>query len=169
MPTNLLITYNRLLELAHLPEYQRQASLGGVFRRDFEINAADLAFRTQRVYPIPGEADNLKRLFKHLTTVVVDHATKRREYEAERSERLHWVRVHILEQVQIPKPCLIFFSDDPEGERLYLFNEAERYVVILQPLRKVNAFYLLTAYRLEPRNLKKIKNKYKRRKPDPIP
>jgi len=167
MPTNLIIRYNQLLELAYLTPAQRTVSLGGVFRRDFEEKAAELAFRSQRVYPIPGEEDNLKRLFRHLTTVVVDHATGKREYEAERSERLHWVRVHILEQ--ITTPCLVFYAEDPEGERLYIFNEAERYVVVLQPLRKVDAFYLLTAYRLEPRNMKKIKNKYRRRLPDPLP
>lgn len=161
MPTNLLIGYNHLLELLHLPEPQRYASLKGVFKRDFDEKSSTLKFRGKQVFPTPGEEDALTRLFRHLTTVVVDESTKRREFEAERSQRLHWVRVHILEEVQ--ESCLTFWSEDPDGKRLYIFNENERYVIVLEPLQKSNGYYLLTAYRLEPRNMKKIKNKYKRR------
>lgn len=40
---------------------------------------------------------------------------------------------------------LHFSVQEPEGVRTYIYDKTERYVIVLEPLRKVNAYYLLTA------------------------
>ncbi len=61
---------------------------------------------------------------------------------------------------------LIFSVEDPDGIRTYIFDESEKYVIILAPYRDGTSYYLLTAYFLEGRNAEKIKKKHKRRLPD---
>ena len=98
MPTNLLKTYNQLLELNCLTEHQRILSLKGVFNRDF-VNNTDFSFRKMKLKPIPAEGeDTMERFFRHLTTVITDKATRQREYDPSRSVRLHWVRYHLEER-----------------------------------------------------------------------
>ncbi|MFD3001420.1 hypothetical protein ACFS7Z_13695 [Pontibacter toksunensis] len=160
MATNLLKVYNALLEIDHLNNRARTESLARVFSRDF-ASEPGLFFRSRKVEPTPGEEDKLQRLLRHFTTVVVDHATKRREYEAERSKRLHWVKVHIEETSRAD--VLVFSALDKDGVRTYVVNRDERYVVVLEPLRKKEAYYVLTAYCLEPNSYRKMMNKYKRR------
>ena len=98
MPTNLLKTYNQLLELNCLTEHQRILSLKGVFNRDF-VNNTDFSFRKKKLNPTPAEGeDTMERFFRHLTTVITDKATRQREYDPSRSVRLHWVRYHLEER-----------------------------------------------------------------------
>ena len=98
MPTNLLKTYNQLLELNCLTEHQRILSLKGVFNRDF-VNNTDFSFRKKKLNPTPAEGeDTMERFFRHLTTVITDKATRQREYDPSRSIRLHWVRYHLKER-----------------------------------------------------------------------
>ena len=98
MPTNLLKTYNQLLELNCLTEHQRILSLKGVFNRDF-VNNPDFSFRKKKLNPTPAEGeDTMERFFRHLTTVITDKATRQREYDPSRSVRLHWVRYHLEER-----------------------------------------------------------------------
>ena len=98
MPTNLLKTYNQLLELNCLTEHQRILSLKGVFNRDF-VNNPDFSFRKKKLNPTPAEGeDTMERSFRHLTTVITDKATRQREYDPSRSARLHWVRYHLEER-----------------------------------------------------------------------
>ena len=98
MPTNLLKTYNQLLELNCLTEHQRILSLKGVFNRDF-VNNSDFSFRKKKLNPTPAEGeDTMERFFRHLTTVITDKATRQREYDPSRSVRLHWVRYHLEER-----------------------------------------------------------------------
>ena len=58
---------------------------------------------------------------------------------------------------------IIFSIDDTDGIRTYIFDADENYVIVLAPYRNRLEYYLLTAYLLEGRNVKKIKNKYDRR------
>jgi len=58
---------------------------------------------------------------------------------------------------------LIFSCKEPQGIRTYIYDKAEKYVVILEPYRNKDEYYLLTAYHLTGRNNKKIENKYKRK------
>ena len=57
MPTNLLKTYNQLLELNCLTEHQRILSLKGVFNRDF-VNNPDFSFRKKKLNPTPAEGED---------------------------------------------------------------------------------------------------------------
>ena len=105
-------------------------------------------------------------LFKHLTTEIVDEKTRRREYEPARCKRLHWIKFHIDESRK--DNMKIFSVIDPEGIRTYILDEDQNYVIILEPYRNSKEYYLITAYYLFDRNIKKIQKKYKRRLNDII-
>lgn len=159
MPTNLTKIYNQLLELLYLTQQQNLQSVKRVFERDFHAERPVIC-KGVPIEPTPAEGeDKLERLFRHLTTVITDEATRRREFESERSIRIHWIRYHLEEKS--PEKILIFKVADEN--RVYLLDKAERYVVILEPLRIRTAYYLLTAYKLEPANFKKIMKKYEKR------
>ena len=59
MPTNLLKTYNALLDLAALNEAQRTKSLRGVFDRDI-TNNPDFKFRGKQLNPTPVAGPPIK-------------------------------------------------------------------------------------------------------------
>ena len=121
------------------------------------------------IRPIPSERDSMELLFKHLTTrkdyVANDHA---RVYDRERAIRLHWVRPHLLEQIN---ENLEVFSVEEKVRgrydiRTYIYNRAEQYVVILEPFRNTDDYYLITAYYLESSNTRKIERKLGRKLPE---
>ncbi len=163
MPLNLIKIYNQLLDLDHLSERERISSLMNIFNRDIRNNNT-FKFRTKQVNPISTETDAMELLFKHLTTTIVDRKTRTREFETNRSKRLHWVKFHIDETE--PTKLSVFSVEDPDGIRTYIYDAAEKYVIILAPYRNENEYYLLTAYYLTGRNTDKIKRKYKRRLPN---
>lgn len=80
----------------------------------------------------------------------------------QRSLRLHWVKVHIEEAFSAN--LLIFSVKEPEGNRTYIYDRTEKYVIVLEP-KKDNYYFLLSAYPIEGRDEKrdKIEKKYKRR------
>ncbi|WKZ69980.1 MAG: hypothetical protein QY331_01765 [Melioribacteraceae bacterium] len=160
MPLNLLKVYNQLLEIDHLSEIDRTASLKGIFNRDIRNNTS-FKFREKQINPISVETDAMDILFKHLTTVKINNNSAERTFEPDRSKRLHWIKHHIEENKT--ERMLIFSVEDPEGVRTYIFDEDENYVIILEPYRNESEYYLLTAYYLNTRNRKKIRNKYKRK------
>jgi len=168
MPLNLLKTYNDLLEIASLNEFQRKKSLKGVFDRDITDNPC-FSFRTKKINPTPAEGQNsMERLFTHLTTTIVDKSINKREFEMARSVRLHWIRHHIEERKK-DKMC-IFSVEEPYGIRTYIYDMDENYVIVLEPMRDLmkNEYALLTAYYEEGKDKKrsKIMKKYKRRLSD---
>lgn len=149
MPTNLLKVYNQLLELNSLNEFQRTASLKGVFNRDI-TNNANFSFRRKKLNPTPAEGqDTMERLFRHLTTVITDKETNKREYDPSRSVRLHWLRYHLEEKKQTN--MYVFSVEEPEGVRTYIWNKDE--------------YYLLTAYHIEGKDKarNKMSKKWRRR------
>lgn len=164
MPLNLLKRYNSLLDIGGLSIPDRNASLMRIFDRDIRDNEG-FAFRGKIIRPINREDElPVDILFKHLTTVVVDEKTKKRDFDIHRSQRLHWVKYHIEEKKK--ENVLIFSAKDKNGKRTYIYDKDEFYVIVLEP--KTNAdneeyYYFLTAYHLRGRNKNKIKNKYKRR------
>lgn len=166
MPTNLLKEYNKLLELNSLTEAQRTSSLKGIFNRDI-VNNPGFNFRKKKLNPTPAEGqDTMERLFRHLTTVIVDKDTKHREYDNARSERLHWIKYHICEQKK--DRMYVFSVEEPEGFRTYIYDKDEEYVIVLEPMRHVGEYYLLTAYHVEGKDKarNKMSKKWKRRLPD---
>lgn len=163
MPINLLKKYNQLLELNSLSEHQRISSLKGIFSRDFVKNT-NFRFRNKKLNPTPAEGeDTMERFFRHLTTVITDKATRKREYDHSRSERLHWVRFHI-EERKIDN-VLVFTVEEPEGKRTYIWDKDEDYIIVLEPLRKKEEYFLLTAYYMEGKDKarNKMVKKWKRR------
>ena len=169
MPLNLLKKYNELLELAFLSEAERKASLLRVFARDIVDNTG-FSFRGKPIFPTPRENGEIamQNLFNHLTKKkLIGDTENHRVFDMSRSQRLHWIRFHIDENKN--ENMLIFSVDEPEGIRTYIYDIPERYVIVLEPSRNHDSYYLLTAYHLEGKDNKrdKIVVKYrKRRLPD---
>lgn len=68
MPFNLLKKYPELLEILHLGEKERRASLYRIYCRDIENNETFM-FRSKRIYPIKSDGTiDMQREFMHLTT-----------------------------------------------------------------------------------------------------
>jgi hypothetical protein len=163
MPLNLIKRYNDLLDLASLNEPQRLASLKGVFGEAF-INRQPIQFNNKKVIPCPTDGViEMDTLFRHLTTVITDRATNKREFEMSRSKRLHWVRYHI--DCKKKDNMMLFTVKEPEGLRTYLYDVDEKYVIVFEPKINQNVYFLLTAYYLEGKDAQrdKIAKKYKRR------
>jgi hypothetical protein len=163
MPLNLLKRYNELLDLASLTEQQRLTSLKGVFSEAF-INRQPIHFNGKIVIPCPKDgAIGMDTLFRHLTTVITDRATNKREFEMSRSKRLHWVRFHI--DCKKKDNMMLFSVKEPEGLRTYLYDIDEKYVIVFEPKLAQNVYFLLTAYYLEGKDAQrdKIVKKYKRK------
>jgi hypothetical protein len=84
-----------------------------------------------------------------------------------RSQRLHWIKNHI------DGKCLnleIFsYQDRIQGKdkiRTYIYDPEKEYIIILEPLKTGNDYYLLTAYYIdEPAGKKQIRSKSKKRLP----
>jgi hypothetical protein len=173
MPTNLLKKYPQLLEISHLTEYQRNQSLLAIFKRDIEENIT-LNFRKKIIRPIQGEEPAMVILFKHLTCEEIqvedENGNKypKRIFEMCRSQRLHWVKYHLEEN---KKTNVFVFSVEERDQkkrqdiiRTYIYDEDEKYLIVLDPQRSLRDYYLVTAYYLnkeygEKKVKKMIKNK----------
>lgn len=163
MPHNLIKVYNELLDLAAYSESQRTDSLKRIFNRDIADNP-NFAFRTKKINPTTAEGeDTMERFFRHLTTKITDKSINKREFDLCRSKRLHWIKYHIEESKK--DNMKVFSVQEPQGIRTYIYDEDEQYVIILEPLRNKDEYYLLTAYHLEGKDAARIKmgKKYERR------
>jgi hypothetical protein len=163
MPFNLLKKYNQLLDLLSFKEKDRTASLKGIFNRDI-ANNTNFVFRSKKIFPTTAEGqDTMERFFTHLTTVIVDKKTNKREYDHQRSIRLHWIRHHIEERKK--ENMLVFSVKEPQGLRTYIYDMEEKYVIVLEPRKNNTEYYMLTAYYLEGKDAArdKMMKKYKRR------
>lgn len=168
MPYNLLKTYNALLELDGLNPKDREKSLMGVFNRDIRNNQY-FRFRGKQLNPTPKDGEiQMNTLFTHLTTHIIDQKTREREFEIHRSRRLHWVKHHIDERKK--DNMLVFSVKEPDGLRTYIFDKDENYVIVLEPLREKNEYYLLTAFHVRGKDAQRNKfgKKYARRLPETL-
>ena len=106
------------------------------------------------------------RSSSHLTTEIVDRKTNSRRYERNRSMRLHWLKYHIDNE----RDKVLYFSvKEPRGIRTYIYDTAERYVIVLEP-KSDKHYYLLTAFYVRGKDAAKDKfiRKYDRRKLDKV-
>lgn len=164
MPFNLFKKYNQLLEFIGYNDRQRKNSLHGVFNRDF-IDAGQIKFNNKAITPTPIDGViSMETLFTHLTTVITDKVTRKREYDNHRAVRLHWVKFHL--DANKKENMLLFSVKEPGGFRTYLYDKDEKYVIVLEPLRNKEEYYLLSAYHLTGKDEKrnKILAKYKKRR-----
>lgn len=169
MPLNLLKKYNDLLEIMAMNESQQKKSLNGIFLRDIEDNP-DFRFKTKSINPTTADGeDAMKRLFSHLTTVIINKTTNKREFDMARSVRLHWLKYHLDENKQ-DNDVLVFSVQEPQDLRTYIYDRVESYVIVLEPMRVKDEYYLLTAYYLQgkDRARDKMMKKYKRRLPNVV-
>lgn len=174
MPFNLLKQYPALLELIHFNENERITSLRRVFERDFEENG-NLSFKGKTIRPIKEEDGEpaFDTLFHHLTTRMDESkegkAERRRLFEMDRSQRIHWIK-YLIDELKTDN-IEVFSYEDRVGKRdvirTYVYDTDQDYVIILEPQRSGKDYYLLTAYYLnEKRGQKQIKNKLKKKLPD---
>jgi len=161
MPTNLIKKYPDLLELIHLTHSERLTSLNRIFQRDI----------AEPIKKEDGEPA-METLFHHLTTRIEDteegRREKRRLFEMDRSQRLHWILHHLEEKT--PENIIVFSHEDRVRRRdvirTYIYDKVYGYVIILEPQRSGRDYYLLTAYYLnEKRGKKQIKQKLKNKLP----
>ncbi|ALU75569.1 hypothetical protein F7642_01345 [Tenacibaculum finnmarkense genomovar ulcerans] len=175
MPLNLIKKYPNLLEIMHLNEYDRLQSLRPIFNRDIQDNEK-LAFQTKIIRPIKkdGEA-TFETVFNHLikeNVLVVDQATgkkiKRRVFEKDRAQRLHWVKFHL--ELKKTANVEVFSTKERDNRkrkdvfRTYIYDTEQQYIVVLEPQNSGLDYYLLSAYHLNedwaPKNMrKKMKKK----------
>lgn len=151
------------MELAALNPAQRTKSLQGVFDRDITNNPS-FKFKCKQISPTPKDGEiKMSTLFTHLTTVITNKTTRKREFDNDRAIRLHWVKYHIDENKKTN--MLVFSVKEPDGNRTYIYDKDENYVIVLEPLRKKNEYYLLTAYYVKGKDAKRNKfdKKYIRR------
>lgn len=163
MPFNQIKKYNQLLELNAYSVKQRTVCLRQIYDRDI-VPVKRIAFRAKPLNPTPHENKiDLDRHFFHLTTKTIDEKTKHRDYDKDRCERLHWVKFHIDEKKK--EDVLVFSVKEPDGIRTYIYDCIEKYVIVLEPLRKVNEYYLLTAYLVQGKDKARDKfiKKFKRK------
>lgn len=163
MPFNQLKRYNDLLDITGMSPHNRNTSLRGVFDRDI-TNNANFKFRIKQITPTPLDGQiTMDTLFRHLTTVMVDKKTRAREYDVYRFQRLHWVKYHIEEKKK--ENMLVYSVKEPDGNRTYVYDKDEKYVIVLEPLRNKDEYYLLSAYYVRGKDAKrnKFEKKYKRR------
>lgn len=163
MSFNLLKRYNHLLELSSLSPNQRKESLLSIFNRDIRDNSY-FRFKGKLISPTPKDGEiKMSTLFSHLTTVITDRSTRKREFDNDRAVRLHWVKYHVDESKK--DNMLIFSVKEPEGIRTYIYDIDEKYVIVLEPLRNKDEYYLLTAYFVKGKDAKRNKfiKKYKRK------
>lgn len=163
MPFNKIKIYNELLDIVGMGERERTDSLKGVFKRDFEGQIP--VFCGKSIRPTPREDGEIpmETLFRHLTTEMVNKVTRERVFEIDRSMRLHWVRFHLNQSKA--EQMLLFSVKEPEGIRTYYYDVDEKYVIVLEPLRSGDAYYLLSAYYIKGKDAQrnKIEKKYKRK------
>jgi hypothetical protein len=163
MPLNQIKIYNELLDLNSYSINQRIACLRQIYERDI-IPENKIIFRGKQLNPTPHDNKiDLDRHFSHLITKTIDEKTKERDYDIDRSRRLHWVKFHITEKKK--EDVLIFSVKEKNGKRTYIYDCKEFYVIVLEPLRNKNEYYLLTAYLVKGKDKErnKFENKYKRR------
>lgn len=158
MPSNLLKNYNERLELLYTSHKDNLNSLRSVFNRDMN-GFTGLELEGMPIKPTTADGeDTMDRLFRHLTTIVTDKNTKKREFETERSIRIHWIKYHLTND---QKDKIVFTVIDEK--RVYVLDKAERYVIVFEPMRNEKAFYLLTAYPLLPASYKAVMTKMEKR------
>jgi len=172
MAVNLLKRYNDFLEVIHLNEAQRTISLRAVFDRDIANNTA-FHFREKVIRPLKKDGQiDMDTLFGHLTKKTeesIDEAgnkvKSRTVFDLDRSKRLHWIWHHMQEkEANLQVFSCLERKDGKDVIHTYIFDSNESYVIVLEPQRSKQDYYLLSAYYLNEDWAKKnMKKKWKRR------
>ena len=116
-------------------------------------------------------------LFMHLThedeEIVDGQMTfkRRSNFEINRAQRLHWLRHHIEERQKENVKIFSALERDAKKRKdvvkTYIYDEAQEYVIVLEPQRSNLDYYLLTAYYFnKPFGKKKIEKLFKNKLPD---
>ena len=168
MTLNLIKVYSNLLEIQSLGTKQRTTSLKSIFKRDIEDNT-NFKYAGKPIYPVKKHGyPTMETLFNHLITKEEEGSkTKSRIFDIHRSQRLHWIKHHINNNGNIN---IFSHTDRIRGKdtiRTYLFDEGQKYIIILEPRTEgVDLYYLITAYYLDQKyGEKQIKKKMKNKLP----
>jgi len=174
MPFNLIKEYPDLLDIMFLPEFNRKQSLRKIFDRDITFNKS-FSFNAKQIRPTKKDGEvSLSTVFNHLITedeeIINEDGSKykKRSYEKDRAERLHWLKPHVENEI---KETVHIFSVSERNRskrkdvvRTYIYNEDMKYVVVLEPQNSNTDYYLLTAYYLNKSYaVKQMKKKMKKK------
>ncbi len=176
MALNQAKAYPQLLEIIHLTERERKESLRKVFDRDITFNDAFL-FQAKQIRPTQADGEiDLGNVFNHLITEdeIVEREDgstyKRRVFEKDRSERLHWIKPHVDEEIKDTVHVFSVIERDQRKRkditRTYIYNSDQKYVVVLEPQNSELDYFLLSAYHLNKKYaIKQMKKKMKKKLP----
>lgn len=176
MPFNKLKKYPELLDIAFMSDRDRYNSLRGIFDRDITDNP-NFIFRGNRIYPLKSDGQlDLDREFTHLTTEEVEieedgKNVKHRVFDIHRSQRLHWIRPHIEEKINVNVVVFSAIERDKNARKdvikTYIYNKVQKYVIVLEAQHgNSSGYFLLTAYYLNREyGEKAILKKYRKRLP----
>ena len=176
MPLNLIKKYPEFLELiGSLKDIQ--SSLKRIYVRDIEDNP-DFKFRGIPIHPIKAEEGQLvmDMTFAHLTTREYEQTDEdgnplpsKREFDIQRSKRLHWVNHHVHERT--PENIDVFtiiewdIKKHQDVKHTYIYDKEKKYTIVFDR-RDQKDLRLLTAYYLdEPYAEKMMMKKMKKRLP----
>lgn len=176
MPLNQLKKYPDLLDIMSLNEYQRMQSLRLIYDRDIQDNE-NLTLLKKVIRPIKIDGKpSFDTVFNHLIKEESEFEedgkiVKRRIFEKDRAQRLHWVKY----QIELNKKAGIevFSTEERDAAkrknvfRTYIYDIEREYVVILEPQNSGRDYYLLSAYYLNKSWApKSMRNKMKKKLPD---
>lgn len=170
MSLDILKKYPELLEILFLDPVNRINVLKSIYIRDIQDNPY-FRFRGKQIYPIKSDGQiDMDREFTHLTCEAIEEFDSegrkysKRVFEKDRSSRLHWIRFHIEER--LPDNIFVFSVEERDEKkrenvvRTYIYDNVEKYIIVLEPQRNLTSYYLLTAYYLnKPYAEKQIKKK----------
>lgn len=168
--------YPELLDIISYSPNARMEVLRKIYERDIQENDK-FKFRGVQIFPVKSDGkDEMDRSFRHLTTREFEkydeegkYIGKGREFDMDRSRRLHWVLFHVLESKPDVIDIFTIVKRDQKKrrdvKRIYIFDEYQKYVIIMER-QGSNRLFLLTAYYLneeygfnEMKNLQNSKNR----------
>lgn len=120
-----------------------------------------VGWRRNPLVNAPGEVyHNREEAFHHLTTKEVDKKSKKREFDYERCKRVSWAKPVIVNYCCKRDCCtnrIVTWNDSKIKNRLKIFFPEERYIIILDKRKTMNAitqdyneyYVLVTAYYID--------------------
>jgi hypothetical protein len=137
--------FSRLLNLSHCSSQdEKYEELYKVFHTDFVQNQTYLASAIYVNPAFQGFKDGKEKIFWHIVTRK-NQATKIREYDEKRAERIEWVKRMILNHNHSEVKSFYYYEDNRKI-RFYLWAYNHDFLVILQKLGATESYVVTSFY-----------------------
>jgi hypothetical protein len=146
-------------DLSHDPEEEEIYQLYKRFKEDFIDNPLILDDRKIKVILTNSKIPpfrNYPETFVHIITRK-SHLSKKRYFELERANRIHWIR-NILLQRSDPKIKFFQFEDDKKAIKDHYWFEEGKFMVVLKKVR--NGLLIVTAFCVDDLERGKYRRRY---------